>query len=427
MASPENIYQVYTANPITSNASTDLMYFGQSPYGITSDAAMTYANFAAQFQSVLTLPLSGSNGGTGVNNGSSTITIGGNVAFSGAYTFTGTLTGNTGVTFPTSGTLATTSQIPSGAALTETNDTNVTLTLGGSPTTALVNAASITAGWTGQLAISRGGTAVSSVTTAPTATSFAGWDSNKNLSANAIIPGYTSTATSGTTTTLTVASTYAQAFTGTSSNQTVTMPVTSTLVQGQQYYIFNNTTSGTLTIQSSGANTIVTNGLSPGWGVVLTCVNTGVTTAAGWTYQAAPNNAFTFFSGTNTSVSNTGGQITINCTKSASFAWNSVASGTQTISTYQGYFTNNGASLVTFTLPSSATVDSFFRIGGYSSGGWTIAQNASQNIAFEGSTTTTGTGGSLSSTNANDCCTILCTVANTNFIVVDAIGNLTVV
>lgn len=106
--------------------------------------------------------LSGTRGGTGVNNGASTITVGGNFAMSGAFTFTGTLTGNTGVTFPTSGTLATTSQIPAGAALTKTDDTNVTLTLGGSPTTALVNAASLTLGWTGQLAVSRGGTGISS-------------------------------------------------------------------------------------------------------------------------------------------------------------------------------------------------------------------------------------------------------------------------
>ena len=56
--------------------------------------------------------LSGARGGTGVNNGASTITIGGNVTFSGGFTFTGTITGNTGVTFPTSGTLATTAQIP---------------------------------------------------------------------------------------------------------------------------------------------------------------------------------------------------------------------------------------------------------------------------------------------------------------------------
>ena len=52
------------------------------------------------------------------------------------------------------------------AALSKTDDTNVTLTLGGSPTTALVNAASLTLGWTGQLGISRGGTNTS---TAPSA------------------------------------------------------------------------------------------------------------------------------------------------------------------------------------------------------------------------------------------------------------------
>lgn len=47
------------------------------------------------------------------------------------------------------------------AALTKADDTNVTLTLGGAPTTALLTAASITAGWTGQLGLTRGGTAAS--------------------------------------------------------------------------------------------------------------------------------------------------------------------------------------------------------------------------------------------------------------------------
>src|ERR1700722_1532529 len=45
----ENIDQIFTGNPITANVSTDLMYFGQSPYGAGDDAAMTFANFAAQF------------------------------------------------------------------------------------------------------------------------------------------------------------------------------------------------------------------------------------------------------------------------------------------------------------------------------------------------------------------------------------------
>jgi hypothetical protein len=46
-----------------------------------------------------------------------------------------------------------------GQPLTKVDDTNVTLTLGGTPTTALAQAASITAGWTGTLAVARGGTA----------------------------------------------------------------------------------------------------------------------------------------------------------------------------------------------------------------------------------------------------------------------------
>jgi len=196
----KNLQQVFVANPITTNQSTDLMYFARSPYGATDDTGMTYANFALQFGAPYTAAaltktddtnvtitlggtpatallratsltlgwtgtLSGTRGGTGVNNGTSTITLGGSLTTSGAFASTFTMTGITTVTFPTSGTLATTSQIPTGAALTRTDDTNVTLTLGGSPTTALVNAASITAGWTGTLAVGRGGLGIATTPT----------------------------------------------------------------------------------------------------------------------------------------------------------------------------------------------------------------------------------------------------------------------
>ena len=55
------------------------------------------------------------------------------------------------------GTLATFPTIPTitPAALTKTDDTNVTLTLGGTPATALLQSASLTLGWTGTLADSR--------------------------------------------------------------------------------------------------------------------------------------------------------------------------------------------------------------------------------------------------------------------------------
>jgi hypothetical protein len=53
------------------------------------------------------------------------------------------------------------------SALTKTDDTNVTLTLGGTPSTALLQATSLTLGWSGQLAIARGGTGGGL---------YAGWD-----------------------------------------------------------------------------------------------------------------------------------------------------------------------------------------------------------------------------------------------------------
>jgi hypothetical protein len=62
------------------------------------------------------------------------------------------------------GTWATPSAGVTPAALTKTDDTNVTLTLGGTPSTALLQATSLTLGWTGTLSVARGGTGDSSLT-----------------------------------------------------------------------------------------------------------------------------------------------------------------------------------------------------------------------------------------------------------------------
>lgn len=72
---------------------------------------------------------------------------------------TGTGVTSVGATAPITSTGGTTPTIGiTGAALTKTDDTNVTLTLGGTPTSALVAATSLTLGWTGQLSVTRGGT-----------------------------------------------------------------------------------------------------------------------------------------------------------------------------------------------------------------------------------------------------------------------------
>ncbi len=133
--------------------------------GISAVVGVAPINVTTSVGGTATVSLTGivspTNGGTGHNNGSNTITLGGNLSTAGSFTTLGGSSsftfpgGSSTYTFPASGTLLTTA---SGAPLTEISDTNVTLTLGGSPTTALVNAASITAGWAGTLAPLRGGT-----------------------------------------------------------------------------------------------------------------------------------------------------------------------------------------------------------------------------------------------------------------------------
>lgn len=100
-------------------------------------------------------------------------------------------------------------------------------------------------------------------------------------SINNIQIGYTATVTAATTTTLTNQSTHQQVFTG-SSNQTVVLPVATTLTVGTSYHIENNGT-GTLTIQSSGGNQVVQ--VVAYQSVLITCVIASGTDATSWDYD----------------------------------------------------------------------------------------------------------------------------------------------
>ena len=121
----------------------------------------------------------------------------------------------------------------------------------------------LTTGVTGTLPVANGGTG---------ATTASG--------ANANLQTYTTTATAAGTTTLTNTSTYYQYFTGTTT-QTVVLPVTSTLSLGWSFHIANNST-GNLTLQSSGLNTVAT--ILPNTTAHVTCILTSGTTAASWDY-----------------------------------------------------------------------------------------------------------------------------------------------
>jgi hypothetical protein len=106
--------------------------------------------------------------------------------------------------------------------------------------------------------------------------------------------------------------------------------------------------------------------------------------------------------------------------------WNTITGATQAMAVNNGYFANRGAG-VTFTLPVSAAFGSVFVVSAINAGGWTIAQNVGQQIQFGALNTTAGAGGSLASTAIGDTVYLVCSVANTNFVVINSIGNITVV
>lgn len=249
------------------------------------------------------------------------------------------------------GTWATPSTGITPAALTKTDDTNVTLTLGGTPATALLQATSLTLGWTGQLGLTRGGT-------------------NASLTA---------------------------------SNGGIVYSTASALA------ILASTASAGLVTNSSGIP-VFTSSLTNGQIIIG---STGATpTAANLT------------AGSNISIVNAAGSITISATGLAGFSWTVVTGASQNMSVNNGYISNN-AGLVTLNLPASSAVGDEIDVIGKGAGGWKVQCGGGQTIVLGSSTTTSG--GSLASTNAKDSFYMICTVANTEWTVASAPqGNITV-
>lgn len=103
----------------------------------------------------------------------------------------------------------------------------------------------------------------------------------------------------------------------------------------------------------------------------------------------------------------------------------SVSGTSQALSSNRVYIPHS-ASLTTFTLPATATEGQLFQIVGEGAGGWRISQNASQQIVGVNVATTSGTSGSVQSTNPNCTITIRCTVANSKFTITSSQGTLTI-
>lgn len=130
-------------------------------FAIAKTGAGTFANVAFGSISSITA-LTGDITATGPGSATATLaTVNSNVGTFGSATQSaqiivnakGLITAVTAITVTPAA-----SSITGGATLSKADDTNVTMTLGGSPTTALLAAASMTLGWTGTLSVLRGGT-----------------------------------------------------------------------------------------------------------------------------------------------------------------------------------------------------------------------------------------------------------------------------
>lgn len=190
--------------------------------------------------------------------------------------------------------------------------------------------------------------------------------------------------------------------------------VNSGLINQLAWYAANGTAVSGLSTAASGVlvtsagsvpsiSTTLPNGLAMGTPASLTLTNaTGLVPSTGLAATGTPS-ASTYLRGDNTWAAITSGT-----------PYTVVTGTTQAMSTNNGYIANN-AGLVTLTLPTTAAVGDVLKIIGMGAGGWRIAQNASQNVQLGSVSSTSGTGGSLSSTNRYDSIDLICTVANTTW------------
>ena len=135
--------------------------------------------------------------------------------------------------------------------------------------------------------------------------------------------------------------------------------------------------------------------------------------------------AATLTAGAGISIVNGAGSITISGSGSA--GWVDQTTGTVTMAVNTGYTSDDGASLVTFTLPATSAIGDFVEINGKGAGLYTIAQASGQQIHFGNLASTLGATGTVSSTLQYDCIRLRCITANTIWVVVSSVGNFTIV
>jgi hypothetical protein len=133
------------------------------------------------------------------------------------------------------------------------------------------------------------------------------------------------------------------------------------------------------------------------------------------------NGNINYLNGPGISITGTTPNITITATLTP---WTVVTTTTQQLAINEGYFANNNSG-VTFTLPAVAAVGDFISISSINAGGWIINQNTGQSIRL-GTNVSTTTTGSIASTSIGNTVSLVCSVADTEFVVISSIGNINI-
>ncbi|OGT44275.1 MAG: hypothetical protein A3F13_02595 [Gammaproteobacteria bacterium RIFCSPHIGHO2_12_FULL_40_19] len=193
---------------------------------------------------------------------------------------------------------------------------------------------------------------------------------------------------------------------------TATYPLTTTVSQ-ILYSSATNTVAG-LATANRGVLTTGATGVP-----VITALATDGQLIIGSTAGAPA--AATLTAGTGVTITPGSNSITIAAT--GSIMWTDVTGTSQNAAVNNGYVANN-TSLVTITLPASFAVGDIVRVAGLNTGLWSLVANTGDIINFGSSPTSAG--GSLTATNRYDAVEVVGVVANTTWIVLSSVGNLTV-
>lgn len=222
----------------------------------------------------------------------------------------------------------------------------------------------------------------------------------------------------------------------TNSSTNVRTAALGTMLQGQGVGVAPDFSTATYPISttinqilySSAANTV--SGLATANSGVLTTSSTGVPSIT----QLATNGqlligstggnpaAATLTSGSGITISNGANSISV-AVVGGGYAWTNVTGTSQTVFSRSGFIANNAAQVL-FTMNATNLGDAA-KIVGFGAGGWKLVPSGSQRF-FLGNAATTVTTGYLESTNAGDCIELIA-LSSTQIIVVNVIGDITVV